>query len=566
MEEGNSFMTFKTISAGYETLLRFSTVSLLAGISGYWYPDWSLFFLTVILALLSSWAVLTSQTFFLVAWISLDSILHVPFPSQLGEPESLFRLFQCGILLALFFLRKPLTLPLPEDDPRARRAGALLAGLGVCLGIASFFRPFPLQFSVWALVAFLYAHSLNKSSLFRSMKAFASLGTGLVLVFAILEIGTRWILPVQGRPASSYMRDKNAITTLRPGGQDWYKLLDNSGNIIKYEEAISAQGIRDREFGPKKPDEFRILTVGDSYTMGYGLPCEETFQRELERLLNQKNLPKRVTVVNCGVGGYAPWQERHFLNARGFDFEPDLVLLQLFPSNDVAGSYSRVGKFLQAIDTNWEQILLDARRQNESPFYLERWCRLHSNLYRVVCSLRKKPGLVRNLVLSLRLVPKIEYVLPEITCGRNPYHEAALVHWYPELHEAWAILEESVQGIRDDCRKRGVPLAAFVHGVYVSLTPEYWAGLRIRFPDSPYEMNKDIRLANEMLERLGIPHPDVLAAFQAHPVPEELYYVNDGHFSPRGAKVVAQCLCDFLMETYFSGQRQTTDTTPGRIQ
>ncbi|HOH52545.1 MAG TPA: hypothetical protein PLI98_17595 [Candidatus Hydrogenedentes bacterium] len=79
-----------------------------------------------------------------------------------------------------------------------------------------------------------------------------------------------------------------------------------------------------------------------------------------------------VTVINCGVGGYAPWQERMFLRKRGFPLEPDLVVLQLFPGNDVAGSYSRAGKRLEAFDEEWEVRLRDYRRQREIPFRLER--------------------------------------------------------------------------------------------------------------------------------------------------------------------------------------------------
>ena len=50
------------------------------------------------------------------------------------------------------------------------------------------------------------------------------------------------------------------------------------GNEVEWDAVISSQGIRDREYGPKENDEFRIVTIGDSFTFGTPLPDpEDTF-------------------------------------------------------------------------------------------------------------------------------------------------------------------------------------------------------------------------------------------------------------------------------------------------
>jgi len=156
---------------------------------------------------------------------------------------------------------------------------------------------------------------------------------------------------------------------------------------------------------------------------------------------------------------------------------------------------------------------------------------------------------VRDAALNFRLIPQFDYNAPPLISARNPYQEACLVDWYPELYEAWALYEESIRGIRDDCRERGVPLAAFVHGEYISLDPVYWERLNREFPDHRYERNKDIRLTTELLTALDIPNTDVVASFAACPEPEDLYYLYEGHFTPEGTDVLASCLRDFLLKT-----------------
>jgi hypothetical protein len=244
------------------------------------------------------------------------------------------------------------------------------------------------------------------------LKVVAALVIPLFIMSIVLEIGSRIIIPVKKNQEGSYIEDEEVIFTLRPMGEFEYRFVDNSKKIVEIKDRISSQGIRDREYGPKEPDEYRIVTIGDSYTMGHGIKREEMFQRELETLLARDNLSKRVTVINCGVGGYAPWQERVFLQTRGFGFEPDLVILQLYPANDVSGSYTKVGKWLNAIDLEWETLLIDYRLRSEWPFYLEHWCQVHSNIYRIFIDKTGINDLVKRTALNFRLIPKVNYSPP----------------------------------------------------------------------------------------------------------------------------------------------------------
>ncbi len=529
--------------------VRFCLALVLGAASWHLYPGWVTVVLTFLLALLSSKAVLYAHALLAAAWVFLNAVHAVSIPVSLESQEVLYRFLQGAILILLSARGKPLVISFSDDNRLAGRISAGLTGLAVCLCVACLFRSTSLLYTGWVAVLILYAHLIQSIPLLKSVKLLFSFCIPLVIMAVILEIGTRQLLPIEQKPGGLYLPDPDAIYTLRPGGETGYSFKDNSGNILEWQAVISPQGIRDQEYGAKTYDEYRIVTLGDSYTMGQTLPWADTFQRKLECLLNQENPSRRFTVVNCGVPGYAPWQEQIFLQKRGFSFEPDLVLLQLFPPNDIAGSYTKVGKFLHAFIMEWEQRILDFRRQHECPFFLERWFQQHSNGYRLWCSLTGRTGYVRDAALNFRLIPQFDYNAPPLISARNPYQEACLVDWYPELYEAWALYEESIRGIRDDCRERGVPLAAFVHGEYISLDPVYWERLNREFPDHRYERNKDIRLTTELLTALDIPNTDVVASFAACPEPEDLYYLYEGHFTPEGTDVLASCLRDFLLKT-----------------
>jgi lysophospholipase L1-like esterase len=93
----------------------------------------------------------------------------------------------------------------------------------------------------------------------------------------------------------------------------------------------------------KGPATFRILLLGDSSPVGLGLKSHKlTFGEVLDRLLEiECGGDRDVEVVNAAVSGYTSEQIGRFLELRGWDYEPDLILLYC-GSNDasISGPYS----------------------------------------------------------------------------------------------------------------------------------------------------------------------------------------------------------------------------------
>jgi hypothetical protein len=90
---------------------------------------------------------------------------------------------------------------------------------------------------------------------------------------------------------------------------------------------LNSFGHRDREFGKKTEDTYRVLLLGDSFTEGAGLDRAETFGRLAEADLKAFGDGKRVEIFNLGHAGANTKEEMDVLRRDGPALKPDLVIL-----------------------------------------------------------------------------------------------------------------------------------------------------------------------------------------------------------------------------------------------
>jgi len=86
----------------------------------------------------------------------------------------------------------------------------------------------------------------------------------------------------------------------------------------------NALGLRNGPVGAKD-ERVRILAVGDSTTYGSGAADAETWPARLQQALDDR-APGRLEVINAGVPGYSAYQGLRYLETRGLDLEPDVVI------------------------------------------------------------------------------------------------------------------------------------------------------------------------------------------------------------------------------------------------
>jgi lysophospholipase L1-like esterase len=102
-------------------------------------------------------------------------------------------------------------------------------------------------------------------------------------------------------------------------------------------------GMRDREFAiPKPAGVTRIVFVGDSLTVGWGVDDDKTMPKVLEKLLNARGDGRKYEVVNAGVGNYNSIMEATWMMTKGIKLQPDMVILGYF-INDAEPTPHRTG-------------------------------------------------------------------------------------------------------------------------------------------------------------------------------------------------------------------------------
>jgi hypothetical protein len=314
-----------------------------------------------------------------------------------------------------------------------------------------------------------------------------------------------------------------------------------------YAVHISNQGLRDRAFGPKAPDEFRILLLGDSFTFGKGVSFDDTIGQHLERLANAKGAGARITVINGGTEGYGPWQERILLRERGFPLQPDMVILQVFPANDIDNTLGRFDRRLRRYDPWAQQDQKNRRNSGSLTVLAHEWLRRHSGLYNAVARATGDAAPLLSAIGALRIVPPDPNT---IAYGNDALYwlEPDRRDWYPELVEGERLMEDDILAIRDDCRRRGIAFYAYTMPVRDTYCDAYWEGwMRMTNEADTYERGKSERILEAFYARETIDRIDVPGAIRNNADPCSLYFEYDGHLTPAGSRVVAESIADHLL-------------------
>jgi len=305
-------------------------------------------------------------------------------------------------------------------------------------------------------------------------------------------------------------------------------------DLVAAGKPLNRAGFRSREFTPKEPGVFRILSLGDSCTLGilttgvFGFDfVPEPYPQQLERLAARRLGAGKVEVLNAGIAGYNSFQGVMLLRSKLRDLEPDLITVR----------YGWNDHFLSTVDTG-----VYSYREPESELILGlQDLLLRTSLY----GFFRRVGLEIQALRAPSTPPASSQELPK--------------QWVPSVPpDAYA---HNLRRIVALGRARGahVWLLTSPHAFVIDSN----RGQGERFPMSAKELlaynaiesfdhlieihERYNQITRDVGAELGVPVVDMDAVYRAH-AREPLFLPTDvPHPTPRGHALEAETLYDRLV-------------------
>lgn len=294
----------------------------------------------------------------------------------------------------------------------------------------------------------------------------------------------------------------------------------------------NSRGQRDAEIEiPKLPGVFRILVVGDSFTVGASVEQHEAFPQVLGQILKGTG-SATVEVVNAGVGGWAPFQYAQFLEYYGDAFEPDLVVTGLFVGNDIFVDVFGVEDTLTTI--RGRRV---SRETQQSPWgETQVWLYERSHIARL---------LMKQSVEPLKFLREHcgEFNPYFLAVQRNRIRNHIAVPTSGELE----LLEGNIaqlERIERWSAARGIPHIVFIFPDENQVNPLLQEALLMPEERQAYDFASPQTLLQSRMDERGIIWSDLLEVLRADP---RCLFMNDSHWTPEGHALVAAQIKEELL-------------------
>ena len=291
--------------------------------------------------------------------------------------------------------------------------------------------------------------------------------------------------------------------------------------------AFNAHGFRNIERPLEKPaGTFRILCLGDSFTLGAEVAMRDSYVYILEQLLNKRAASLgdsiRFEVMNGGVGGYGTFQELVFLREFGLVHKPDLILVQFY-SNDVRDNM-KYQEFWNTVYPDSSIFLSTSSVYADILELLED----HSHVYHFF---RSRLNVLES-VLGLSALTDFDdlMVMTRETSS--------------EIEKGWELTRKLYLKIWDLARANHAGFALMVVPNKAQVAQNERSDAWIK--EQKLDMTKPIRILQEFGMQNRIPVLDLLPDLQSAGETQALYYDWDGHWNASGNRTAAAAIAEFL--------------------
>ncbi|MCX6357450.1 MAG: hypothetical protein NT045_06200, partial [Candidatus Aureabacteria bacterium] len=300
---------------------------------------------------------------------------------------------------------------------------------------------------------------------------------------------------------------------------------------------INSAGMRNEECSVKKaPGGKRIAVLGDSFVSNLDVESADVFTAVMEGLL-----PPRWEVLNFGVNGFGPTQEYLLLAHKVIRYEPDIVIMCIYPRNDfddIVGSMDWIKGYARPkarLDAGGK-LLID-RLPTAPPPVPDAAKGWHCGRGEEPLTLKNayKRSLLYHFVRDRIFYNFNAAMMPEVRiCAKKPSRETA----------ASAILmKEIIKETHCLTRARNSELLVVIAPTMVQVYEgRYWPGIKKRYHlnDEEYDLFSPNKYIRDVCAGLGVLALDLTPALSAHAASgARLYYPRNQHWNREGNRLVA---------------------------
>lgn len=250
---------------------------------------------------------------------------------------------------------------------------------------------------------------------------------------------------------------------------------------------INTYGYRDKDYSLQKPDNtYRIMVLGDSFTLGWGVPIEAAYSEVLEKMLNENTKGRKFEVINTALGNYNTQMEYEMLKEKDIKFKPDMIIVGYYPNDP-----ELTVKF--------------------NPNSLSTFIKRHSYTYAFFWD-------------------RITNIKTKLKFGKKTGSYTGYVHeLYKDSFEGKKIMENSLNWIIDFGKQKNI-------SVVVVVLPQFFGDLK------NYEFKEVYPIVNNITSKKGVTAIDILPYFQNYSVEDVIISFEDAHPNKLGHSIIARAI------------------------
>jgi hypothetical protein len=356
----------------------------------------------------------------------------------------------------------------------------------------------------------------------------------IIAPFVLLwgEVFTRVLLPQNvDAKMNIFASDPIVGFTFKPNAQTYEK-----GSEYNTLYQINSNGLRDREYGEKKENTFRVLLLGDSFSVSHGLTIEESLSRQMEKALqgltDSNGRPKKIEVVNTAVGGYSPYNYWKAYQRWAPVFKPDAVLIGLSPDdyecdNENMRYVIEYGETLSVLKEGQEP----GKRRGITIKRVRKWLSWNSEFY----------ILMRNFIYYNDIVRSISLQINPGGIEDDSQLQLYMVSKQEKTHQAWSKSFSFLTKLKKETSADGVDMILVSIPLKLEIDSEQYQQVLVTkgLKKEQIDLDQQLREISIFCRKENIALLDPRPSMREHHVKTPCYFVLDGHWNAEGVRVAA---------------------------